>query len=50
MRDVLDKAVDKIKTHFMFHNFFRDNGVVYEIILRNRVKPDRPQVTIQYGA
>jgi hypothetical protein len=38
-------------THaFMFNNFFPENHDVYEIKSKNMVEPERPQVTIEYGA
>jgi hypothetical protein len=40
------KVVEEIKTHFMFSNFFPDNRAVYEIMWKNVVEPDRPQVTM----
>ena len=47
MRNVSDKVVEKIKTHFMLNNiFFFLNRAVYEIMWKNMVQPDRPQMTI----
>jgi len=41
------KVVQKIKAHFMFHNFFFfENRAVYEIMWKSVVDPDRPQMTI----
>ena len=42
------KVVEKIKTHFVFSNFFFlfENRAVYEIMCKNIVEPDRPQMTI----
>jgi hypothetical protein len=41
------KVVQKIKTHFVFSNFFPpETRAVYEIMLKNTVQPDRPQMTI----
>jgi hypothetical protein len=40
------KVIYKIKTHFMFNNFFSENRTVYEIMRKNMVQPDRPQMTI----
>jgi len=34
----------------MFTNFFRENLAVYEIAWNNTVQPDRPQMTVKYGA
>ena len=36
-------------THFMFRNF-SENRAAYEIIGKNTVQPDKPQITIQNGA
>jgi hypothetical protein len=41
------KVVEK-KTHFMFNYFFGGRGV-NELMWKNMVQPDRPQMTIQYG-
>jgi len=35
------KAVEKIKTHFVFNNFFFLNCTIYEIKWKNSVEPDR---------
>jgi hypothetical protein len=40
------KVVEKIKTHFMFNIFFFKNCATYEIMWKNTVAPDRPQMTI----
>jgi hypothetical protein len=34
----------------MFKNFFFENGAVYEIMSKNMVEPQRPQMTSEYGA
>ena len=42
------KAIDKTKTHIV-HSvtlFFFENRAIYEIIRRNNVEPDRPQMTL----
>jgi len=36
--------------HFMFNNFISEHCAVYDIMWKNTVQPDRPQVTIRYGA
>jgi hypothetical protein len=47
MRNVLDKIVEKTKTHILCSKkFFYENRAVYEIMLKNMVQPDRPQMTI----
>jgi hypothetical protein len=41
------KVVEKVKnTHFVFNNVFSENRAVYEIMWKNMVQPDRPQMTI----
>jgi hypothetical protein len=50
MRNVSDKSVRENKnTPSMFSNFFFENLVVHEIMWKNMVQPDRPQMTIQYS-
>jgi hypothetical protein len=39
-------VVEKIISHFMFHNYFVENFAVYEIMRENGVEPDRAQVTV----
>jgi hypothetical protein len=43
---VLTKFVQNIKTRFVLNNFFAENHVIYEIIWRNIVQPDRLQMKI----
>ena len=39
--------IEKLETHFMFNNFFFfKNRAVYEIMWKNIVQRDRPQMTI----
>jgi len=40
------EVAEKIKTHFVFSNFFFRNRAVYEIMWKDTVEPDRPQMTI----
>jgi len=40
------KFLEKIKTYFMFNNFFSENRAVYGIVWTNMVESDRPQMTI----
>jgi len=41
------KSVNKIKTHFVFNNIFiSENHPVGEIMWKNVVQPDRPQMTV----
>jgi hypothetical protein len=47
MRNVSDKFAEKIKTHILRSNtFFPENRAVYEVMWKNMVEPDRPQMTI----
>ena len=41
---------DNQYTHFMSNNFFSENTAVYEILCKSIVKPDKPHMTIKYGA
>jgi hypothetical protein len=51
MRNILDQDVQKIKTHILCSkNFFRKSRAVYEIMSKNMVEPEGPQMTSQYGA
>jgi len=47
MRMFQTKVVEKIKTHFVPITFFFENRAVYEIMWKNIVQPDGPQMTIQ---
>jgi len=40
------KLVEKIKTHFTFNQLFFENHAVYEIMCKNTVEPDRPQMAV----
>jgi hypothetical protein len=44
------KVVEKIKTHILCSKTFSENRVVYEIMSKNMVDPEVPQMTSQYGA
>jgi hypothetical protein len=47
MRNISDKSCrENQSTHFMFNNFFPENRAVYEIMWKNMVQRDRPQMTI----
>jgi hypothetical protein len=47
MRNVSDKVVEKIKTHIVGPiTVFSENRAVCEIMWKNIVQPDRPQMTI----
>jgi len=40
------KIVDKRKTHISFSITFSDNRAFYEMVWKNIVEPDRPQMTV----
>jgi BarA-like signal transduction histidine kinase len=44
------KVVEKIKTLVLWSITFPENCAVYEIMLKNVVEQERPQMTIQHGA
>jgi len=46
MRNISDKFVEQIKTHFIYSMIFTENRAVYEIIWKNMVEPERSQMTI----
>jgi len=47
MRNVSDKFVENIKIDILCSIiFFFENRVIYEIMWKNIVQPDRPQITI----
>jgi hypothetical protein len=47
MKNVSDKRNRENQfTHFMFNEFFFENHAVYEMMRKNTVEPDRPQMTI----
>jgi hypothetical protein len=52
MRNVSDKSSRENKTRILFSiSFFPENRGVYEIMWKkNMAEPERPQMTIQYGA
>jgi hypothetical protein len=51
MRNVSDESCrDNENTHFVFKKiFFSENRAVYEIMWKNMVQPDSPQMAVQYG-
>jgi hypothetical protein len=49
-RDFSKSCRENQNTRFVFNNFFLENRAVYEIMWKNIVQPDRPQMTIQHGA
>jgi hypothetical protein len=47
MRNVSDEAVEKITTHILRSvSFFLENRAIHEIMWKNSVEPDRPQMKI----
>ena len=47
MRNILDGSCrENQNTHFMLNNFFLEIRAVYEIVWKNIVDPDRPQMII----
>jgi len=52
MRKVRAKSCrDNQNTHFRFQNYlFPENCAIYEIMCQNIVRPDKLQLTLQYGA
>jgi hypothetical protein len=45
MRNTLDKTCKENQNiHFMFDNIFSENRAVYEIMSKNVVEPERPQM------
>jgi hypothetical protein len=40
------KVVGKIKTNILCSISFSENGAIYEIMWKNLVEPERPQITI----
>ena len=52
MGNVLDRICrGNENTHFIFYNFFSpENRIVYEIISKNVLETEGPQMTSQYGA
>jgi hypothetical protein len=40
------EVVERLKTHSMFNIFFFENRAIYEVMWKNLVEPDKPQITI----
>jgi hypothetical protein len=50
MKNVLNKSCgENQNTHFIFSNFFSENRAVYEIIAKDVVEPEGPQMTSKYS-
>ena len=45
MRNISKKIVEKVAKHFVFNNVF-ENRADREIMWKNMVEPERPQMTI----
>jgi hypothetical protein len=46
MRYASGKVVEKIKIHILYSRNFSEGRAVYEIMRKNMVQPDRPQMAI----
>jgi hypothetical protein len=46
IRNVSEKVAQNIEAHFMFSTVFFEIRAMYEIMSKNMVEPDRPQMTI----
>jgi hypothetical protein len=49
IRNISNKVVEKIKTHFVFNTSPPPKKFLQFIRWRNNVEPDRQQMTIKYG-
>jgi len=51
IRNVSDKRCrENQNTHFMFNFFSPESHALYEIMWKNTTEPDKPPMTVQYGA
>jgi hypothetical protein len=51
MRNVLNEScTENQNTHFIFNSIYPENRTVCEIIQKNMVETEEPQMTSQYGA
>ena len=49
--NVFDKSSrENRNTRFIFCDFFSENHAVCEILSKNMMQPEKPQITLQYGA
>jgi len=46
----ISKAVEKIKTHILYKITIFRKSSFYEMVWKNVVEPDRPQIAMLYGA
>jgi hypothetical protein len=44
------KVLEKMKAHILCSVTFSEDRSVYEIMSKNLVEPERPQIAIKYGA
>jgi len=49
MRTFSGKIVEKIKMRILCSITFSENRAVYNIMWKDMVQPDRPQMAIKYG-
>ena len=48
IRNVSDKScTENQNIHFVYSNFFSENHAIYEIMWKNMVVPERPQLTMK---
>jgi hypothetical protein len=51
MRNILEKSCrENQNAYFMFNNLFSENRAVYEVMSKNTVGTEGPQMMSQYGA
>ena len=51
MRNVSDKSSRQNQNkYFMFNKVFSENRAVFEVMSKNEVEPEGPQMTSQHGA
>jgi hypothetical protein len=46
MRNVSTKVAEGIKTYVTFNNFFLENHAICDIMWKNTVVQDRPQISV----
>jgi hypothetical protein len=46
MADASDKIIEKIKIHILCSKTFSEIRALYDLIWKNMVEPDKPQMTI----
>jgi hypothetical protein len=50
MRNISDEVCRHNHTHILYSVTLSENRAVYEVIWQNMVEPDRPLMTVEYGA